>query len=67
MLRRYLPTMLTTGADAEDILMTFDRRNGLIYVSESFADGPRPVVHVFKVTAPGNDWNGERRPAGRQP
>jgi hypothetical protein len=50
MLRRYLPTMLTTGADAEDILMTFDRSRGLIYVSESFADGPKPVVHVFKVT-----------------
>jgi len=54
MLRRYTPTMLTTNAEAEDLLMTFDRRRGLIYVSESFVDGPRPVVHVFKVNLTGN-------------
>jgi len=55
MLRRYLPTMLTTGADAEDLLMTFDRGHGLLFVSESFADGTKPVVHVFRVTGAAND------------
>jgi hypothetical protein len=50
MLRRYEPTMLTTGADAEDILVTFDRERGLIYVSESFVDGAKPVIHMFRLS-----------------
>lgn len=49
MLRTYGPTMLTTGAEAEDLSATFDRARGLLYVSESFADGAKPVIHVFKV------------------
>ena len=49
MYRRYEPTMLTTGSDAENILVTFDRARGILYVSESFVDGPRPVIHVFKI------------------
>jgi hypothetical protein len=53
LLRTYPPTMLTTGADAEDALLTFDRARGLLYVSESFADGNRPVVHVFSVASDG--------------
>jgi len=52
MLRNYAPTYLTTGADAETLLATFDRQNGYLYVSESFADGVKPVVHVFKVSKP---------------
>jgi len=49
MLRTYYPTELTTSADAEDILMTFDRTRGILYVSESFVDGAKPIIHVFKV------------------
>ncbi len=49
MLRSYQPTFLATGATAEAILPTFDRARGLLYVSESFADGAKPVVHVFRV------------------
>jgi hypothetical protein len=51
MLRNYPPTYMTTGADAETILPTYDRARGLLYVTESFADGPKPVVHVFRVTS----------------
>lgn len=50
MLRNYAPTYLTTGADAETLIATFDRQNGYLYISESFADGVKPVVHVFKVS-----------------
>jgi hypothetical protein len=50
MLRRYNAGMLTTGADAEDILATYDRDRRLLYVSESFADGLKPIVHVFRIS-----------------
>jgi hypothetical protein len=49
MLRSYPPTLLTTDGHAEDLLMTFDRSRGLIYISESFVDGLKPVVHVFRL------------------
>lgn len=49
MLRNYSPTYLATGADAENILTAFDRTNGHLYVSESFVDGAKPIVHVFKI------------------
>ena len=52
MRRSYAPTYLTTGADAEVLLPTFDRAHGLLYISESFADGILPLVHVFSVDAP---------------
>lgn len=29
--------------------MTFDRQNGLLYILELFADGAKPVVHVWRV------------------
>lgn len=29
--------------------VTFDRQNGLLYLLELYADGARPVVHVFRV------------------
>lgn len=29
--------------------VAFDRVNGLLYILELFADGPRPVVHVFQI------------------
>jgi hypothetical protein len=53
MFRDYPPTYLTTGADAETILPTYDRARALLYVTESFADGPSPVVHVFRVRSAG--------------
>jgi hypothetical protein len=28
----------------------FDRANGLLYVVEWFADGPKPVVHVWRIS-----------------
>src|SRR3989344_765804 len=42
-LRNYAPTFLTTGSGAEVVLMTFDRNNSLLYVSESFANGLTPI------------------------
>lgn len=53
-LRSYPPTFLTTGTGAEVALPTFDRNNGLLYVSESFANGLTPVIHVFKVGSGGS-------------
>ena len=53
MFRKYPPTYLTTGADAETILPTYDRAHGIIYVTESFADGPKPVVHAFRIRSSG--------------
>jgi hypothetical protein len=53
MLRTYYPTELTTSADAEDILCTFDRARGLLYVSESFVDGNKPIIHVFQIQLTG--------------
>jgi hypothetical protein len=53
MFRTYPDTMLVTGADTEDLLMTFDRARGIIYVSESFADGAKPVIHVFRIAGGG--------------
>lgn len=50
MLRKYGAGMLTTGAEAEDILATYDRQRRLLYISESFADGAKPIVHVFRVS-----------------
>lgn len=29
--------------------VTFDRQNGLLYVLEQYADGPKPVVHVWQI------------------
>ena len=29
--------------------VTYDRNNGLLYVLELFADGAKPVVHVWRV------------------
>jgi hypothetical protein len=49
MFRKYSPTALTTDGDAENILMTFDRARGLLYVSESFVDGARPAIHVLRL------------------
>ena len=52
-LRNYAPTFLTTGSGAEVVLMTFDRNNSLLYVSESFANGLTPIIHVFKISSSG--------------
>lgn len=49
MLRNYPPTFLVTGATGEAIIPTYDRARGILYVSESFADGDSPVVHAFRV------------------
>jgi hypothetical protein len=53
MFRRYPPTLITTSADMENILVTYDRGRGLIYITESFVDGNKPVVHVFQVGSGG--------------
>ncbi len=29
--------------------VTFDRANGLLYVLELSADGPKPIVHVWRL------------------
>ena len=53
MLRNYEPTYLATGADAENILASYDSANGHLYISESFANSVYPVIHVFKVNSTG--------------
>ena len=42
--------MLGTGVQRRFRLgdVTFDRANGLLYVLELFADGAKPVVHVWR-------------------
>jgi hypothetical protein len=55
-LRTYPPTFLTTGADAEDFLVTFDADHERLYVSESFVDGSpptQPIIHVFRIARDG--------------
>ena len=49
LIRPIPPNYLVTGAEAEKLLTAFDRARGLLYVTESFADELRPVVHVFRV------------------
>ena len=49
MLNPIPPTFLTTGAQAETLCASFDRARGLIYITESYALGTAPVVHVFRV------------------
>jgi hypothetical protein len=31
----------------------YDRRHGLIYVSQQYGDGAEPVIHVYEVRAAG--------------
>ncbi len=46
------PEMLGTGDQRRFRIgeMAYDREGGFLYVLELFADGPQPVVHVWKVT-----------------
>ena len=45
------PDMLGTGVQRRYRVgeVAYDRRNGLLYVLELYADSPRPVVHVWRV------------------
>ena len=54
MIHSYGPTFLSTGAEAETLSATYDLARGLLYVSESYADSAKPIVHVFRVTASRN-------------
>ncbi len=45
------PDMLGTGAQRRYRIgdVAFDRANGLLYVLELFAEGAKPVVHVWRI------------------
>jgi hypothetical protein len=47
------PTYLSTGAEAESLMVTYDRARQILYLSESYAIGTEPVIHVFAVTGTG--------------
>lgn len=46
---RYGPTFLSTGASGDTVICSYDASRKRLYVSESYADSARPVVHVFSV------------------
>lgn len=45
----YGPTFLSTGAEADTVFSSYDATRKRLYVSESYAEANRPVVHVFSV------------------
>lgn len=41
---------LSSGAEADTVFITYDQPRKRLYVSESYAEANRPVVHVFSVS-----------------